>query len=70
MLFLSLLLTLIVAVILLIHHWSQNKGIVYLVGVLLFLSIREFSFLLYQYRREYTGSSLPSYFSILTPYFS
>ena len=53
MLFLSLLLTLIVAVILLIHHWSQNKGIVYLVGVLLFLSIREFSLLLYN-TTEYT----------------
>ena len=47
MLFLSLLLTVIVAVILLIHHWSQNKGIVYLVGVILFLGIREFSLLLY-----------------------
>ena len=53
MLFLSLLLTLIVAVILLIHHWSQNKGIVYLVGVLLFLSIRELSLLLYN-TTEYT----------------
>ena len=53
MLFLSLLLTVIVAVILLIHHWSQNKGIVYLVGVLLFLGIREFSLLLYN-TTEYT----------------
>ena len=46
MLFLSLLLTFIVAVILLIHHWSQNKGIVYLVATIIFLSLRQFTFLL------------------------
>ena len=46
MLFLSLLLTFIVAVILLIHHWSQNKGIVYLAATIIFFSLRQFTFLL------------------------
>ena len=46
MLFLSLLLTFIVAVILLIHHWSQNKGIVYLAATIIFYSLRQFTFLL------------------------
>ncbi len=46
MLFLSLLLSFIVAVILLIHHWSQNKGIIYLVLTIIFYSLRQFTFLI------------------------
>jgi AraC-like DNA-binding protein len=46
MLFTSVLLVLLVSSILLISHWSQNRGIVYLVVVLLFFSIRQFAFLL------------------------
>ena len=46
MLFTSVLLVLLVSSILLISHWSQNRGIVYLVVVLLFFSIRQFTFLL------------------------
>ena len=46
MLFTSVLLVLLVSSILLISHWSQNKGIVYLVVVLLLFSIRQFTFLL------------------------
>ena len=46
MLFTSVLLVLLVSSILLISHWSQNKGIAYLVVVLLFFSIRQFTFLL------------------------
>ena len=46
MLFLSLLLSFIVAVILLIHHWSQNKGIIYLVVTIILYSLRQFTFLI------------------------
>jgi AraC-like DNA-binding protein len=46
MLFTSVLLVLLVSSILLISHWSQNRGIVYLVVVLLLFSIRQFAFLL------------------------
>ena len=46
MLFTSVLLVLLVSSILLISHWSQNRGIVYLVVVLLFSCIRQFTFLL------------------------
>ena len=46
MLFTSVLLVLLISSILLISHWSQNKGIVYLVVVLLLFSIRQFAFLL------------------------
>jgi AraC-like DNA-binding protein len=46
MLFTSILLVLLVSSILLISHWSQNRGIVYLVVVLLLFSIRQFAFLL------------------------
>lgn len=46
MLFTSILLVLLVSSILLISHWSQNRGIVYLVVVLLLFSIRQFTFLL------------------------
>ena len=46
MLFTSILLVLLVSCILLISHWSQNRGIVYLVVVLLLFSIRQFTFLL------------------------
>ena len=46
MLFTSVLLVLLVSSILLVSHWSQNRGIVYLVVVLLLISIRQFTFLL------------------------
>jgi AraC-like DNA-binding protein len=46
MLFTSTLLVFLVSSILLISHWSQNRGIVYLVVVLLLFSIRQFTFLL------------------------
>ena len=46
MLFTSVLLVVLVSIILLFSHWSQNKGIVYLVGVLLIFCIRQFTFLL------------------------
>jgi AraC-like DNA-binding protein len=46
MLFTSVLLVLVISSILLINHWSENKGIVYLVGVLLIFCIRQFTFLL------------------------
>lgn len=46
MLFTSILLVLLVSSILLISHWSQNRGIVYLVVVLILFSIRQFTFLL------------------------
>ena len=46
MLFTSVVLSLLVSSILLFSHWSQNRGIVYLVGVLLIFSIRQFTFLL------------------------
>jgi AraC-like DNA-binding protein len=46
MLFTSVLLVLLVSSILLISHWSQNKGIAYLVVVLLLFCIRQFTFLL------------------------
>ena len=46
MLFTSVLLVLLISSILLISHWSQNRGIVYLVVVLLLTSIRQFAFLL------------------------
>lgn len=46
MLFTSILLVLLVSSILLISHWSQNRGIVYLVVVILLFSIRQFTFLL------------------------
>jgi AraC-like DNA-binding protein len=46
MLFTSVLLVVLVSSILLFSHWSQNKGIVYLVGVLLIFCIRQFIFLL------------------------
>ena len=46
MLFTSVLLVLLISSILLISHWSQNRGIVYLVVVLLLFTIRQFTFLL------------------------
>jgi len=46
MLFTSVLLVLLVSSILLISHWSQNRGIVYLVGAIILLNIRQFTFLL------------------------
>ena len=46
MLFTSVLLVVLISSILLFSHWSQNRGIVYLVGVLLIFCIRQFTFLL------------------------
>jgi AraC-like DNA-binding protein len=46
MLYTSVLLVLLISAILLVSHWSQNRGIVYLVVVLLLFSIRQFAFLL------------------------
>ena len=46
MLFTSVLLVLVISSILLISHWSQNKGIVYLIGTIILFSIRQFTFLL------------------------
>jgi AraC-like DNA-binding protein len=46
MLFTSVVLVILISIILLIHHWSQNKGIVYLVMSIIFLSLRQITFLL------------------------
>ena len=46
MLFTSVLLVLLISAILLVSHWSQNKGIVYLVGAIILFSIRQFIFIL------------------------
>ena len=46
MLFTSVLLSLLISSILLISHWSENKGIVYLVFVIILFSIRQFIFIL------------------------
>ena len=46
MLFTSVLLVVLVSSILLLSHWSQNKGIAYLIVVIILFSIRQFAFLL------------------------
>ncbi len=46
MLLTSVLLSLLVSGILLISHWSDNKGIVYLIVVIILFSIRQFIFIL------------------------
>ena len=46
MLFTSVIFVFLVSIILLINHWSQNKGIVYLVGSIFFLSLRQITLLL------------------------
>jgi AraC-like DNA-binding protein len=46
MLLTSVLLSLLISSILLISHWSENKGIVYLVFVIILFSIRQFIFIL------------------------
>jgi AraC-like DNA-binding protein len=46
MLLTSVLLSLLISVILLISHWSENKGIVYLIVVIILFSIRQFIFIL------------------------
>ncbi len=46
MLFTSIILVFLVSSILLIRHWSQNKGIVYLVAIIIFLNLRQFTLLL------------------------
>ena len=45
MLFASVILVFLVSSILLIRHWSQNKGIVYLVAIIIFLNIRQITIL-------------------------
>jgi len=46
MLLTSVLLILLISSILLISHWSENKGIVYLIVVIILFSIRQFIFIL------------------------
>ena len=46
MLFASVILVFLVSSILLIRHWSQNKGIVYLVAIIFFLNLRQITILL------------------------
>jgi AraC-like DNA-binding protein len=46
MLFTSVLLSLLISAILLVSHWSENKGIVYLIVVIILFSIRQFIFIL------------------------
>ena len=46
MLFTSVVLVSLVACVLLLNHWSQNKGIIYLVLVILVVSARQLSWLL------------------------
>ncbi len=46
MLFASVILVFLVSSILLIRHWSQNKGIVYLVAIIFFLNLRQIIILL------------------------
>jgi AraC-like DNA-binding protein len=46
MLLTSVLLSLLISSILLISHWSENKGIVYLIFVIVLFSIRQFIFIL------------------------
>ena len=46
MLFASVILVFLVSSILLIRHWSQNKGIVYLVAIISFLNLRQITILL------------------------
>jgi len=46
MLFTSALLVLVISSILLINHWSQNKGIVYLTATIILFSLRQITFLL------------------------
>ena len=52
MLFTSLILIFIVSFLFLINHWSQNKGIVYLVIVIIGLSMRQFSILVLNTSRD------------------
>lgn len=47
MIFTSMILVFIVSMLLLANHWSQNRGIVYLVALILILSLRQFSLLLF-----------------------
>ena len=46
MLLTSVLLSLLISSILLISHWSENKGIIYLIVVIILFSIRQFIFIL------------------------
>ena len=46
MLLTSVLLSLLISSVLLISHWSENKGIVYLIVVIILFSIRQFIFIL------------------------
>ena len=52
MLFTSLILVFIVSFLFLINHWSQNKGIVYLVILIMGLSMRQFSILILNTTRD------------------
>jgi AraC-like DNA-binding protein len=46
MLFTSVLLALLISSILLISHWSENKGIAYLIGTIILFNLKHFTFLL------------------------
>jgi len=46
MLLTSVLLSLLISTILLVNHWSENKGIAYLIFVIILFSIRQFIFIL------------------------
>ena len=46
MLLTSVLLSLLISAILLVNHWSENKGIAYLIFVIILFSIRQFIFIL------------------------
>jgi AraC-like DNA-binding protein len=46
MLFTSVLLSLLISAILLISHWSENKGIAYLIATIILFTLKHFTFLL------------------------
>jgi AraC-like DNA-binding protein len=46
MLFTSVLLSLLISAILLVSHWSENKGIAYLIATIIFFNLKHFTFLL------------------------
>jgi AraC-like DNA-binding protein len=54
MLFTSLILVFIVSTLFLINHWTQNKGVIYLVFVIIGLSLRQFSILVLNTSRDPT----------------
>jgi AraC-like DNA-binding protein len=47
MVFTSVILVFLISIILLIQHWSQNKGIVYLIASIIFICLRQITLLLF-----------------------